>query len=396
MICLALSLYLSAAGCSLVAPVESSAGAGSGVGRPVPSTGHAAGATAAATTEPAQATAAAQYPHAIALLLPLSGPAEGVGEAVRDGFLSAYFDADVASRPHVKIYDVAAMPVAAAYSAALADGAEFIVGPLTKGSVAAMAPLAGRVPVLALNYLSDGINAPHGFYQFALQPEEEAKIVARRLIADGRLRGVCIVPDGEWGSRVANAFSAELRRLGGAVLDVQGYTQSQIDFTDIIESELQIHDIKGQPVTHRPDASFIFVAGPPNIARLVMPQLRFHFAGDIPVYSMPDGFAPNPRANADIDGMRFPDMPWMISNDPAITAIRDSVRSSWPAGTTRRDRLYAFGFDAYRLVPALRSGYFNSGGQLSGMTGRLRLDDRDRIRRELDWAMIKDGVPQAL
>ncbi len=394
MFCLALSLYLAVAGCTLVAPMAAPGGGAGATGRPAQAARPSEALAGAAT--PAQMPAANAFPADIALLLPLSGPAETVGHAVRDGFLSAYFQTDAAARPQLRIYDVAAMPVAAAYAKALADGAQFIVGPLTKDRVAAMVPLAGRVPVLALNYLGDAVRTPPGFYQFALQPEEEARIVARRLVADGHLRGVCIVPDDEWGSRVETAFSAELQRLGGAVLDAEGYTRSQIDFTDIIDSELQIHDVKGEPATHRPDAAFVFVAGPPGIVRLVMPQLKFHFAGDIPVYSMPDGFAPDPGANADIDGLRFPDMPWMISADPATVAVRDAVRSAWPAGTTQRDRLYAFGFDAYHLVPALRSGYFNDGAQLPGMSGRLRLDDHDRIRRSLDWALIKDGEPQAL
>ncbi|HUX74506.1 MAG TPA: penicillin-binding protein activator [Steroidobacteraceae bacterium] len=343
-----------------------------------------------------QLRAVTQFPNQIALLLPLSGPAEAVGTAVRDGFISAYFEQDAASRPRVKIYDAAAQPVAAAYDQAIADGADFVVGPLTKDGVAALAPLAGRVPVLALNFLGTAVATPRNFYQFALYPEDEAKIVARRLIADGRMRGIAIVPQGEWGERVAGAFTAELDRLGGAVLDLERYDAAQIDFTDIIESALQIHEVKGGPATHRADAAFIFIAASPGTARLIVPQLKFHYAGDIPVYAMPDGFAADPRANSDIDGLRFADMPWMISADPVTAGIRDAVRAAWAAGTSRRDRLYAFGFDAYRLVPALRSGYFSGGAEISGMTGRLRLDGRNRIRRSLDWAKIEDGIPQPL
>jgi len=357
---------------------------------------HPATATVAAAAQ-SQVRAVSAFPRHVALLLPLSGAAEDAGIAVRDGFIAAYFQQDAASRPQVKIYDVAATPVADAYAQAIAGGADFIVGPLTKGSVAAIAPLAsGRVPILALNFLPDSIPAPREFYQFALRPEDEARIVARRLIADGRLRGVAIVPDGDWGQRVERAFTQELTRLGGAVLALQNYEPGQIDFSDIIRSELQIHQIRGQAATHRPDAAFVFIAGPPSITRLLIPQLKFLFAGDVPVYSMPDGYAPGASANSDVDGMRFPDMPWMLSDDPVTAAIRHTVHSAWPARTTRWDRLYAFGFDAYRLVPALRSGYFTGGAEISGMTGRLRLDAQDRIRRGLDWAQIRDGVPQPL
>ena len=62
-----------------------------------------------------QIAVATQFPDQIALLLPLSGRAEAVGVAVRDGFVAAYLEQDPASRPHLKIYDVAAETVAGAY-----------------------------------------------------------------------------------------------------------------------------------------------------------------------------------------------------------------------------------------------------------------------------------------
>ncbi len=100
-----------------------------------------------------QIAVATQYPDQIALLLPLSGRAESIGVAVRDGFIAAYLEQDPAARPHLKIYDVAAESVGNAYQRAVQDGAGFIVGPLTKEDVAAVAPLAaGRMPILALNF----------------------------------------------------------------------------------------------------------------------------------------------------------------------------------------------------------------------------------------------------
>jgi outer membrane PBP1 activator LpoA protein len=297
----------------------------------------------------------------------------------------------------LRIYDVAAESVAAAYQAAVQDGAGFVVGPLTKEDVAAIAPLsAGGTPVLALNFLTESVTAPRTFYQFALLPEDEARIVARRLAADGKLKGVAILPDGEWGARVGAAFADELTHLGGSVLDSGRYESGRADFSDVIKQTLQIHSVKGEPVTHRSDAAFIFFAGTPGHARLMVSQLKFHYAGDVPVYSTSDSFEPDPGANGDLDGLFFPDMPWMVSADPVTGRIRDAVREAWPARTARRDRLYAFGFDAYRLVPALRSNSLSASNEIAGVTGKLRLDDHNRIRRELDWAQIKNGVPAGL
>jgi hypothetical protein len=83
----------------------------------------------------------------------------------------------------------------------------------------------------------------------------------------------------------------------------------------------------------------------------------------------------------------------MVSGDPVTAQIRESVRGAWPARTARRDRLYAFGFDAYRLIPVLQGKAGESEGGMSGVTGHLRLDDHNRVRRDLEWAQIKNGVP---
>jgi outer membrane PBP1 activator LpoA protein len=343
-----------------------------------------------------QVAVASGFPDQIALLLPLSGRAESVGVAVRDGFIAAYLQQDPASRPHLRIYDVVAESVAGAYRHAIEDGAGFVVGPLTKEDVAAVVPLnAGKTPELALNFLADSVNAGREFYQFALLPEDEARIVARRLVADGKLRGVAIVAQGELGNRVQKAFAEELAQDGGTLLDGGRYDSSRADFADLIKQILQVHVVKGEPATHR-DVDFVFLQGTTGAARLIVTQLKFNYAGDIPVYSTSDSFEPNPSANADLDGMLFPDMPWMVSSDPVTSQIRDDVRAAWPARTARLDRLYAFGFDAYRLVPELRSRSLSGIASISGVTGKLSLDDHNRIRRDLDWVQIRNGAPVPL
>ncbi len=349
------------------------------------------------TLAQSQIAAATEFPDQIALLLPLSGRAESVGVAVRDGFIAAYLEQEPATRPRLRIYDVAAETVAGAYRHAIEEGAGFVVGPLTKEDVAAVVPLNGaKTPELALNFLADSVSAGPDFYQFALLPEDEARIVARRLIADNKLRGVTIIADGELGNRVQRAFAEELALHGGAVLDGGRFDASRSDFSDIIKQILQVHIAKGEPGTHRTDVDFVFVEGGAGAVRQIVPQLKFNYAGDIPVYSTSDGFEPDPSANADLDGMSFPDMPWMVSADPATGQIRDSVRAAWPTRTARLGRLYAFGFDAYRLVPALRSRTISATGSIAGVTGKLYLDSGNRVRRDLLWVQIKNGAPVPL
>ena len=346
-----------------------------------------------------QIAVATGFPDQIALLLPLSGRAESVGVAVRDGFIAAYLEQDPASRPHLRIYDVAAETVAGAYRHAIEDGAGFVVGPLTKEDVAAVVPLnAGKTPQLALNFLADNVNAGRTFYQFALLPEDEARIVARRLVADGKLRGVALIAQGEIGTRVQKAFADELTQHGGTLVDGARYDASRADFSDVINQVLQVHAAaaKGEPSTHRSDVDFVFLEGPTGASRLILPELKYNYAGDIPVYSTSDSFDPGSTANADLEGLTFPDMPWLVSADPVTTQIRDGVRTAWPSRTARLSRLYAFGFDAYRVVPALKSNSMSQTQDIAGVTGKLYLDEHNRIRRDLDWVQIRNGVPAPL
>jgi uncharacterized protein len=339
----------------------------------------------------------ASFADQIALLLPLSGRSESVGIAVRDGFIAAYLQQDPATRPPLRVYDVVAESVAGAYRHAVDDGAAFVVGPLTKEDVAAVVPVrAVKTPQLALNFLGDTVSAGREFYQFALLPEDEARGVARRLVADGKMRGIALIAQGELGTRVQKAFAEEFTQQGGTLVDSGRFDAARADFSDIIKQLLQVHAVKGEPSTHRSDVDFIFLEGPPSAARLLMPQLKFNYAGDVPVYATSDSFEPNASANFDLDGMFFADMPWMVSTDPSVDQIRDGVRAAWPARTPRLDRLYAFGFDAYRLVPALESNALSRTQDLAGMTGKLSLDDHDRVRRELEWVQVKSGIPVPL
>ena len=42
------------------------------------------------------------------------------------------------------------------------------------------------------------------------------------MLADGRRRGVALVPDGDWGTRVLTAFEQELTAGGGLLLARRG------------------------------------------------------------------------------------------------------------------------------------------------------------------------------
>ena len=145
----------------------------------------------------------------------------------------------------------------------------------------------------------------------------------------------------------------------------------------------------------RGDIEFIFAPAQANIERLLRPQLRFHYAGDIPTYATSDAFEPELHANEDLDGLMFPDMPWMLGGDLA-DAVRSVTREAWPSGGPYRGRLFAFGFDAFRLAQALRHQGVTGSVSVDGLTGRLSIDSERRVRRELGWAQLHNGEVRLL
>lgn len=353
-----------------------------------------------------------EYPPQVALVLPLSGRQAGNGIPVRDGFMAALLQQDAGRRPLVNVYDSASMGALTAYRRAVADGAQFIVGPLLKDDVTALA-VSNEVSVLtlALNQAADEVTTPPGLlFQFALDPEEEARQVAQRLAADGRMRGLVLLPNDDWGQRVFRAFDTELKTLGGTIAGMRFYDPGSRDYSTPITQLLLLDEsraranslfsIIGQRLEFEPrrrgDAQFIFMGAFPSQGRSLRPALRFHMAGDIPIYATSHIYEPDSQANTDINGVMFPHMPLVISPDSVSTDLRTTLRTYWPARARSSSRLYAFGFDAYRLIPLLKAGQFGSTNAVPGMTGLLSADSRGRIRRDLGWARITDGKPVAI
>lgn len=339
----------------------------------------------------------------VALLLPVSGRQAAAAAQIRDGFFTAYYSSPAGTRPQVRVYDTASTSVSEALSRASAAGATVIVGPLLREEVAGAASYIGPRPaLLALNFLGAGEATPDNFYQYALSPENEARSVAERLTSQGLRRGIALVPAGEWGTRVLAAFTEALQAAGGELVGSATYFPAENDYSHAITDVLRIDDSKArhrriEQVTgtklafqprRRADAQFIFAPSQSQTARQLRPQLRFHYAGDLPTYSTSDAYEPHPTANQDLDGLIFPDMPWVFGVGAKTAEVRASLLGAWGENAAARGKLFAFGYDAYQLSIAIPGG---APVDIDGLTGRLRIDDGRRVYRQLEWAQIKGG-----
>jgi hypothetical protein len=363
---------------------------------------------AGAASQPAAGPGAlpVSAPAAVALLLPLSGKQAAAGAAVRDGFLAGYLARPDAA-PRVLVYDTATLGAGPAYQKALADGAQFVVGPLTKDDVATLAASQTfPVPTLALNTYA-GTGAPPAYlYQFTLDPEQEAREVARRIAADGHLRGIALFPRNPWGERVYAAFTAELQAAGITLTGAQYYEPGTRDYSGPLRAALGRFGgagdrTDGKPAPRRDAAAeardgpqFAFIAATAQSARALRPQLRFQMTYDVPLYATSDAWDPSTRAAADLEGMTFPEMPWILGDGQGAPALWEVLQREWAAEGRGRLRLYAFGYDAVELMSQIRSG--RASATVDGLTGRLSLGPDGRVQRELDWARIEGGRPQPI
>ncbi len=353
------------------------------------------------------------YPRQIALILPLTGSAASAGQAIQNGFFGAYFAAagGLDDRQSVRVYDVNTEGGAsAAYSAAVEEGAEFVVGPLLRQNVTELAnDILVPVPVLTLNYLDDGALAPPGLFQFSLAPEDEAVAAAERAIQDGHTRGLALVPNTTWGRRLFTAFATAFEAQGGTVLDSRSYTSGDPDFSRTIEDLMALSgSVKryqrlraniGGPLQFDPrrrqDAEFIFLAADAPAGRLLKSQLKFHYSGDLPVYATSSIYALDGRSDSDLNGVMFADAPWLIDPQPWIRSLPPLYAEHWPEHR-RLGRLHAMGFDAYHLIGSLYAAEGNTFREIDGATGRLYLDSEGRVHRRLAWAKFARGAPVAL
>ncbi len=357
-------------------------------------------------------------PRQIALLLPLRGGYRKAAEAIRDGFIAAWYRSEQ-DRPQVKIYQANSLNVEQVYMQAVTEGADFIVGPLEKQALVKLSGSANlTVPTLALNRIqpipdmaagADGNIIPT-LMQFGLSPEDEARQVAERAFANGYGRALVIIPDDLWGRRLYLAFRENWSALGGKILktinyDPQGnnYSAPVKQLLNIDSSEFRLQRLRQilnrrleNQTRRRQDVDVIFMAAFPIAGRQIIPQLRFHEAGQIPVYATSHIFtgSVNPQADMDMNGVVFPDLPWILFPHQDSSSIKSLINENFQADTSVYQRLYALGVDAFHLIPHLSRLAFENDAGFTGETGLLSMSADGTINRKLPWGKFIDGKPE--
>lgn len=344
-------------------------------------------------------------PKHIALILPLQ---EAAGNAIQEGFLSAYYQSLSVSRdvPQISVFDSTGLTdIHDTFDQAVASGADLIIGPLNKKLVNQISErIEIPVPTLALNY-ADEDRPAENLFQFGLAPEDEISQVIDLAWEAGYRNAAVIIPDNLDYQRLETFFIETWTNQGGQVVSSARFIGDS-DYAEVIKRLMAIDSSEARAEKlldllprlnmeftprRRSDIDFIFLAANPRQGRQLKPTLAFYFAGDIPVFSMPSVYdgQENQTGNRDLDGIIFTDAPWVLN---PTYQLRDEVDTNLRQAQGPLQRLRAMGIDSFRLYPRLKQFSNNSISSLRGTTGVLTMSENRRIHRSLTTARFEDGI----
>ena len=409
----------------------------------------------------------------IALFLPMSGPAQVYGNAIQQGFNAAMTgqvsqpapqnasvdqnaqaqpatDPDAAvstsapdasastatsaeqpqtsapatapvasSNAQVKIYDTNGQPLSALLTQAQQDGAPLVVGPLLKDQVNELSSDQTPLNVLALNQPETEKNAPNICY-FALSPEDEAQDAARHMWSQQKRMPLLLVPRGNFGDRIAQAFANEWQKLGGQTVLKQGLGSAgelrssigsgiRLTGTPVMASDAaapaqaQGVTIGGITIPAPPtDAQIVqgssggavdsvYVVATQNELTLIKPMLDMGGSGR----SRPSVYASSrsyqagagPDYRLEMEGVQFSDIPLLAGSNPALMQQATAKFGN----DYSLVRLYAMGIDAWSLANHFSQMRTLPGFEVSGSTGDLSANPNCVIHRKLPWLQYRQG-----
>ncbi|HEX2549630.1 MAG TPA: penicillin-binding protein activator, partial [Gammaproteobacteria bacterium] len=267
-------------------------------------------------------------PKHIALLLPLAGQYATQGHIVRDGFLSAYYES-LSRNPGqtVTFYDTGRnSDIHFVYQKAIHEGADLIIGPLTKQNVFQLSHKKSHpVTTIALNYTDQTL--PKNFYEFGLSPKDEAIQLANKAREMGHSKAIIIAPKDDWSQRIVKPLLDQWQSVGGQLTDSYYYSL-RANFAEDIPNLLRIENKnsakKDLLASRRKDFDVVFLVAQPDEGREIVPLLRHYEVSNIPIYStsMIYAGAPSPEKDTSLNGVIFCDIPWLLNKNHKGSANR--------------------------------------------------------------------------
>ena len=349
-------------------------------------------------------------PTKVAILLPLQGQYKGPSSTFLDGFMEAYYklhQQENSSPLHLKIHDTSVTSIEQAYSDALAEGAEMVIGGIRESEVQALMNMPTlAVPTISLNRIeTDSINQSVNLFQFGNSERDEMEQISEKAWNKGHRSVFLIAPDQNWGQQATAYFARLWKAKGGRVVSSSLYSDSVKDFTKFLKPPLQIDLSEKRGVQlkrfvnsrvvytprRRQDIDFVVLLGYPDRARQIKPALEFLYASGLPVYSSSKIYNGIQRSDLDRDlsGIKFTAMPWTFSGHLTTELSSDTAMH------TAYRQFYAMGYDAFLVHRNLDNLQLEGRIPLFGSTGILSLE-KGIIKRQTQWGEFQQGNARPL
>ena len=352
-------------------------------------------------------------PKTVAVLLPLSGRFGKTGKMVHDGLVAAqYQQANLNKASKLQFYDTAkSLSGASSYQQAIAEGADFVIGPLIKKSINEIVNLDSlSTPVLFLNTTNTDSSRHSSIYQFVFSIEDKAIQAAHRAWEQGYRKAIAFLPMDQRGQRAKTAFKQYFEQLGGELIDTEEFkdikklksnVQNLLKVNESFERKRKLEQILGRniesEIRRRKDADFIFMISTPKEARRIKPFIDFYFALDLPVISTERVYSGSAEVEQDNDlnGIEFSDIPLYISQQQDILETRQFISGIDPnilKGTN--GRFFSLGYDAYQLISQLNKLQAFPDYRWYGLSGEIGVNEAGLVHRYLTWAKFIKGIPK--
>lgn len=350
----------------------------------------------------------------VALLLPLSSSYQEAASAFRDGFFSLHEADSDPAKPAIKVYDFGDQIelVSDYYQQALQDGASQVVGPLGRRAVAALAQWQ-RFPVPTLLLGSTGPGLRPGGFSLDLSLQNEARALATHARGRGLRRALILHSSDQRSTTSANATATAWAHQSGIIAGTAMIPKGVDDYSDTLVKLLGLADSarRGEMLQallgnstrlytvprRRQDFDVIFLLSDQSTARMLKPQIDFHRASSVPVYSMNTIFSgkPNLVNDLDLEGIVFSDMPWLVRTSGRFDRTTLPFTLNTPYRYSVTDRLFALGMDAYVLNRLATCMHADPQQTYAGASGLLSVGWDGRVHRISDWVRFTDGLPKA-
>ena len=166
----------------------------------------------------------------IALLLPLSGGAAPIGQAMQQAAEMALFDTG-AKELALAAYDSgeSAETAMEAYRKARTDGVAMVLGPLFGTSAKALAPLVAQGGANVVSFSNDESAAQRGVWIMGIAAPPQVRRVVDYSVDAGIKRFAAFAPQTSYGEQMVRTLESQVTLRGGTVAGVELYDPNSAD-----------------------------------------------------------------------------------------------------------------------------------------------------------------------